>query len=299
MYNPERQPYYSPEPSPSPDRTKEKKPMAIYAKSIANEEHPDRKEDAVFQLPEKMVFAVFDGMGGYAGGKEASTAARSLVGDIFQKMARATELGQAQKNMAEALKTANRRILREQKTHPELADMGTTASVVWLYEDDKQRRAIIGNVGDSRVYMLHGSGREGLEQVTIDDNLVTDQLKGQGIEAVKAMQKKLNNTTNLDVLDSYEKYLFGNRHGITQYLGNPKMEPRVYGREVNAGDKIIAVSDGISDNLTDQEMEGILKRARTTQEAVESLVNAAVARSRQKEHPRAKKDDMSVIIAEC
>src|SRR5687767_9338838 len=46
--------------------------LQISAKSIASEDHPERNEDAMFKLPEKRIFGVFDGMGGHADADKAS-----------------------------------------------------------------------------------------------------------------------------------------------------------------------------------------------------------------------------------
>ncbi len=66
---------------------------------------------------------------------------------------------------------------------------------------------------------------------------------------------------------------------------------------IQPGDRILLCTDGIHDNLTDDEIEAILRTGpRTTVARV--LVEHALARSRQEREItlRAKPDDMSVVV---
>lgn len=69
---------------------------------------------------------------------------------------------------------------------------------------------------------------------------------------------------------------------------------------LNAGDRVLLCTDGIHDNLTDAEIEVILRKsARTT--AAKVLLRETIERSQQdtKVCLRAKKDDMSAIVITC
>ena len=59
-------------------------------------------------------------------------------------------------------------------------------------------------------------------------------------------------------------------------------------RDVEPGDIILATTDGIHDNLTRREI------AEWT--TVKDLLAAALARSRDTDHPRAKPDDMTAVM---
>jgi protein phosphatase len=103
------------------------------------------------------LFAVADGMGGVSGGAEASRAAVRSFASAF--LASPT---QAPRDRVEAgFAAAAREVFRLSRESPQLADMGTTLTVVHLVEGT----AVIGHVGDSRCLLL----REGrLRRLTRD-----------------------------------------------------------------------------------------------------------------------------------
>jgi protein phosphatase len=86
-------------------------------------------------------------------------------------------------------------------------------------------------------------------------------------------------------------------HKITHYLGVPGVKPRIYAIDIQKGDKLVLTSDGIHDNLRDDEIAEIVGLSPDNKTAVETLTRASLARS-QEEHPRAKADDMSAIVVE-
>ena len=60
------------------------------------------------------------------------------------------------------------------------------------------------------------------------------------------------------------------------------------------GDRILLCTDGVHDNLTDQEIEEVLRG--TDEASAQRLVSTAYHRSQQT-HFRAKQDDISAIVA--
>jgi serine/threonine protein phosphatase PrpC len=114
------------------------------------------------------VFAVFDGLGGPASGEKASQSAAMSVQQSFAHFPATQDVEVMKRWMAESLIEASRRIQAES-----MGDRrGTTASVLKLWEGpDGKRQAIIGNVGDSRVYAYRAKTGK-LEQLTIDDSSV-------------------------------------------------------------------------------------------------------------------------------
>jgi len=66
------------------------------------------------------------------------------------------------------------------------------------------------------------------------------------------------------------------------------------------GDRILLCSDGIHDNLTNDEIEEIVKQADSTTVA-QTLVEHALERSRQESSVtmRAKPDDMTAVVITC
>ena len=271
----------------------------IRAKSVANEQHLDRNEDSIFNLPEKKAFGVFDGMGGHAAGDIASRIARDHVAGSLKELSDGLSLEQTQFSLSSILKEAHERISQQARNNPALKGMGTTASVVKIWEGPQgERKAVIANVGDSRVYIRHANGS--LEQVTLDDNTIREMVTRQTISLAeaRALQSKLSNVTALSALTPQERDLYENRDVIAQALGHANISPRIHVVDVRAGDKLIVTSDGIHDNLTDTEISKLLAQSPNNQKAVENLTETSRTRSRDTSHIRAKPDDMSALIAE-
>ncbi len=104
------------------------------------------------------LIAIADGMGGVAGGAEASRAAvRALLESFVQP--RAGESVQAR--MEHAYAAACGRVSRVARAQPRLRDMGTTLTVLNVVGT----QVTVGHVGDSRCYLLRGGE---LHQVTTD-----------------------------------------------------------------------------------------------------------------------------------
>ena len=126
-------------------------------------------QDTYYIDPEGRFFIVADGMGGHAGGEQASRIAKeeiqaSLLADWESSKS-------SQQVLESALWQANEGILRDQQNHPERADMGTTVVVVIFRSPEQPWCA---HVGDSRMYRFRSSQ---LEQVTEDHTWVARALK--------------------------------------------------------------------------------------------------------------------------
>lgn len=293
MFNPEKSNFNPQETPPQPKELPEQD-FEVGAKSVASEEHPDRNEDAMLQLPEKKIFGVLDGVGGMAAGEEASRLAKEYIEEALKKLPENISSKETEAALEELLKEANARILEEWEKNPARYGMSTTASVVRIFEGEgKERKAIIGNVGDSRVYLRHSDG--GFEQVTLDDSIV--RVIGANEEEARLLQDKLNNIEDPDTLTEEERGMFDRRNVVYQVLGMKAIKPRIYTIDISEGDRLILTSDGIHDNLTDKEIAAILEKSKSSGEAVDNLIKSAQERSRSS-HPRAKADDMSAIVAE-
>lgn len=111
-------------------------------------------EAAVSKLDPPVVFGVFDGLGGHAGGGIASRIAAMVVGSamgVRTERALTTSLGRA-----------NAVVNEEGTRRPELAGLGTTAVVVSVSGDG----FVVGSVGDSMVLRVSGTA---LEELTSPD----------------------------------------------------------------------------------------------------------------------------------
>jgi PPM family protein phosphatase len=265
---------------------KEKWQYKVGSATAASEKHPNRNEDSSIANPENGLFAVFDGMGGYAGGERASEEAKRVTLEHlnFPSTVEGVELSpeEISASIRETLSLAHNEILNV-ATKEQLEGMGTTASVVKIWEGENgTRKAIVGNVGDSRVYILRQNGI--LEQVTVDDSL------GGHL---------FNNARTMAELDPNSKGLFLRRNEITQALGEENPVPNIYSVDFRNNDTILLSSDGIHDNLTDNEIRDILTGEPDSKRAAQKLLDASISRSKEiksDENIRPKKDDMTALV---
>lgn len=135
--------------------------------TVASAELPVHGEDTFMYDTGIGVFGVFDGMGGHVGGAEASdTAAREVLDFCIALEDKPLEpvivsddpaINVALGDIANALKSADTKIASLNKGLEGKNAMGTTATVAAITVDSLERPVlVVGNVGDSRLYMKRG-----------------------------------------------------------------------------------------------------------------------------------------------
>ncbi len=192
------------------------------------------------------LFAVADGMGGHAAGQIASelalkTAIRAYYADnspIVEESLRA------------ALQQANALIFDAARAIAERSGMGTTMTALVVRGEE----AFIAQVGDSRCYRLRGGK---LKQLTEDHSWVSEQVKRGGLTEEEAATSPFRNI-------------------ITRSLGNaPNVEVDIYTEELEIGDVFLLCSDGLSGEVSFEEMRDIL-REKSPSQAAWDLVDSAL-----------------------
>ncbi len=153
---------------------------------------------------------VADGIGGHAGGEVASRLAVELLRPVMSMLT-------DRHAVAQALTAASSGLFDTMDRHPELKGMGTTIAGVILQND----RALVFNVGDSRVYLFQ-DGR--LEQVS-EDHAVDGHTLTQCL---------------------------GGLHGPRQ------IDPHVRTVRLAAGAGLLLCSDGLTDIAANQQIAEIL-----------------------------------------
>lgn len=293
-----------------PPQPEAKQPLEIMVagNSVASTKHPEINEDAFFVSGSDGEFrgaGVFDGVAGEAGGQFAAEAARNEVSsyliEVMGNYPHGLTSDQAEKIAQEAIRKANDAVLRKQgeeiegKSYP---NMLTTGCIVVPYREKRTENGreitvygvVVANVGDSRAYRLT-DGK--LKQVSVDDNLI--RIKVNNDDEALRIQSMLNNVSDPNSLPKNLTEYFGQRNIITQALGNQRVEPSIISVELKQGDRVILCTDGIFDNLTDEEMEKILDLNPNSADAVSNLINAAQERANS-QHQRAKPDDMTAVV---
>jgi PPM family protein phosphatase len=218
-------------------------------------------QDAYYIDPEGRFFVVADGMGGHAGGQEASRLATEAIRACLDAHWNSTAPSQAL--LEKALLEANYAILEDQRQNPERSDMGTTAVVV-IFRDEQPMCA---HIGDSRLYRLRGAK---LEQITEDHTWVARAMRLGEITPDQARSHPL-------------------RHVLAQCLGRDDLRQIEVGSlTVQPGDRLLLCSDGLTEELSDQLIANHLKSIRACEKAAAALINAA------KEHGG--RDNITVVI---
>ena len=207
---------------------------------------------AVNATGERGLFIVADGMGGHAAGEVASemavqTVERELTG------VRDLDDDRTTGKLTEAVKKANRTIHDRTITEVDKQGMGTTASVLLL----TTTKYMIGQVGDSRVYLLRDGA---LQQLTKDHSYVQEQVDAGFLTPEQARYHPYSNV-------------------ITRCVGaSPEVEPDVYAGEARVGDLYLVASDGLTGMVDDRRLQMLLMSRAEPERKVHALISEANGR---------------------
>jgi PPM family protein phosphatase len=197
-----------------------------------------------------VLLGVCDGMGGAAAGEVASQLAVDI---IFQKMIAGdppTNHDDIAARLVHAIEAAGLRIFSEAKLDRTRRGMGTTSTVSALVDD----HLFIGQVGDSRAYILRG---DRLVQVTRDQSLVN-----QLIEAGQLTEE--------------EAETFEHNNIILQALGtSDSVQVDLTFVELRRGDTLLLCSDGLSGMVRNEEIREVLRTVDDPLEACKTLTDRA------------------------
>ena len=193
-------------------------------------------------------FIVADGMGGHAGGQEASRLATEVLQQYLKEhwdsAQRSTEL------LKDAVLKANHAIIQDQLAHPERSDMGTTVVAV-IFRDDQPMCA---HIGDSRLYRLRGSQ---LDQITDDHTWVARAMKLGDITPTQARVHPW-------------------RHILSKCLGREDLnQVEIQSFDYQPNDRLLLCSDGLTEELSDHVITTHMKTIRSCDKAAIALINAA------------------------
>lgn len=216
-------------------------------------------EDSIYIDEGGKFLLLADGMGGHERGEEASSAAIEIIKDhlnpekVNEELKDTTdgiiplEVGCIQTIIGAAIERTNSELFTRNKRDRLRRYMGTT--VVGLVMVDNLY-VVWFHVGDSRLYRFRDSGLKGM---TEDHSAYTDWIHNgrSGAEPSKSI--------------------------ITKAIGpRAVVTPTVSWDKWVAGDTYILCSDGLSDMINDDKIEGILKAAGNVEKAANDLTDAAI-----------------------
>jgi serine/threonine protein phosphatase PrpC len=186
------------------------------------------------------IFLVADGMGGAAGGEEASALAVGAIEDFALNTLRGVfhlDGGESPGVLVEfqdALRLVDARIFREAEQHPELRGMGTTVTLGYVMDG----ALFLVHVGDSRGYLLRESA---LYRLTEDHSFVGQMVRDGQLDAEQARHHTF-------------------RHLITNVVGGNERGVRVDVQKVDLApdDLLLLCSNGLTEVLTDERIAEVM-----------------------------------------
>ena len=190
-------------------------------------------EDSFGYLEAQGLYVVCDGMGGMSSGEVASA---SAVATMLETFAASADSGApASTRLFEAIAAANRAVWQAGQT-PEHKGMGTTI-VAAAVDGDK---LIIGNVGDSRAYLVE-SGQ--CMQLTVDHSYLNELIRNGTLTVENAHNADLNGMESV----------------ITRAIGaHVDVQPDFFSVDLHPGTTLLLATDGLTRYLLQDEIALVL-----------------------------------------
>ena len=190
-------------------------------------------QDRFLALPERGLFAVFDGVGGQQAGEVASQTAADTIEEaltIAEALAHIKD-GSSAELIRRAIGFANRDIIEMAESNPLYKTMATTVALVHINGD----LATIAHVGDSRVYQI----RDGKVQRRTRDHSHVELLLREGL--IRETDVKAHPMRN------FVECCLGGDHALPDMSisGRIALEP---------GDLLLACSDGYWSGLDEKDL---------------------------------------------
>jgi protein phosphatase len=220
-------------------------------------------EDAYCVREDLGLYVVADGMGGHAAGEVASKLAvdtiEAVVHDTRGADVNSTwpfpydmALSLNGNRLKAAIQMANRRVTSAMQDNDALRGMATTAAVILMHG----QQGTLAHVGDSRAYRLR---RGDLAPLTQDHSWVNDQVR-----------------SGLMTEDDARRHPW--RNAVTRAIsGGDDPEPDVAELELQAGDRYLICSDGLSGVVPPDQLINLLSLPGAPADACRALIDAANA----------------------
>lgn len=213
--------------------------LGFAAQSVAGRVR-GHNEDAVLCLPELGLWAVADGMGGHECGEVASALA-------LDTLRQSVVAGSGLESSIHAAHQAILAAVQEEGGRR----MGSTVVAVRFVDADYE----VAWIGDSRAYRI---SLDGIERLTRDHSWVQAMIDAGELSLDEARQHPRRNI-------------------VTQCLGQGEQElevGRVQG-SLAPGELLLLCSDGLTGELTDEQIQEVCAGAATLDELVEELIGLA------------------------
>lgn len=191
------------------------------------------------------LYIVADGMGGHRAGDKASRMAIDITVDFVERSTLENPIALLKR----AMLFANNEIYKAACKDPDLNGMGTTMVAAVAMDG----MLYVANVGDSRLYAIGND----IRQITMDHSLVEELIRKGELE-----RKKGRNHPEKNI--------------ITKAMGSrDEVMPDFFEIEIDAQEKYLLCSDGLSNMVEDDEIRDIVVDRSNLKEIVEALVDRA------------------------
>lgn len=201
--------------------------------------------------------AIADGVGGRPGGGVASAIAIATILDLVKSD---TQVGMP--CIFDAIRQA---FSEKEESFIRLRGMATTLSIINIEGDS----ASVGHVGDSRVY----------------------HLRGQGIVTRTKDQTELQDLIDRGIINKRQSKRYRRKNVITNFLSSQVIsDPYFADFDVQTGDRILLVTDGVYEMLSRQEIRDISRDS--------DNVSALAARLHESVKSAGAIDDYSAVVIE-
>ncbi len=196
------------------------------------------------------VFAVADGMGGHAAGEVASAITIERLRELTSHDPLSPD------ELRRAIEAANDEVIATSSSSKAMRGMGTTLVGLALVEGEGGQHWMAFNVGDSRLYRFAG-GR--LAQVSRDHSEVQELIDEGAISESQARRSPIRNV-------------------VTRAIGTDKaVDVDYWLLDPEPGERFMLCSDGLTGELTDDQIAVTLLAAPDPEVAANRLVGQALA----------------------
>lgn len=212
-------------------------------------------QDKCYADVRRGVFLVADGMGGYAGGGEASGLVVETIPPILAAALRSggARLSRIESAVERSIELARRRMLHFAQQHAGCGRMGATLGLVAAVN----RTAYVARVGDCRVYLA----RDGLLHRLTSDQTYAQTLVDAGV----VTPEEARNSTY--------------RHIVTNSVSTRPLQatPRVLAVPLRRADRMLLATDGLTSALDDESISQAIWEG-SPQQSADQLVLQALRR---------------------
>src|SRR5215813_1425781 len=219
-------------------------------------------QDRFLSIPERGLFAVFDGVGGQRAGEVARQTAAETIEEALTHNSSPPSLELVRR----AIMFANRDVFELAESDPAYKTMATTVALIHI----TGRHVTVAHVGDSRVYRLEDGhfSRETVDHTDLNDAIRAGRIGPDDQVAGLPDGNVINRALGVDnVVDVEIKTV-----------------------QVHDGARFLLCSDGIYRHMSDDEIARVLAEYKDPQQAVDELKRIV--------HQRGADDNLTAVVVQ-